>query len=280
MALSEIAEALRSELVTFIRAEEEDQLKQTKGLAKPIIEELIACLKRMKIEVQGKNLRMSTTLKSNFFTEEYAEKVVNFVVERASEIQEQNNLKMISLAMLNYESAYGTYPANGFSSKQKPLLSWRVAILPYVEGGNLYNEFHLDEPWDSEHNKKLIPRMPKIFLLPGQKNEGKTHYRVFQQNGSMFENEKGSTIASITDGTSNTMLVCPIKEAVEWTKPDELIFDPKGEVKKHLYFRDGKINACFADASIRKFSDKIKETTLKALITKNGGEVLPEDLDK
>ncbi len=38
-------------------------------------------------------------------------------------------------------------------------------MLPYIEEGNLYNEFRKDEPWDSEHNKKLIERMPETYRL-------------------------------------------------------------------------------------------------------------------
>src|SRR5262249_54155708 len=80
----------------------------------------------------------------------------------AGNAQGQNNLKQIALAMHNYNDAYnGKLPAHAIYSKdgKKPLLSWRVAILPFIEQDNLYQQFHLDEPWDSEHNKKLIPML-------------------------------------------------------------------------------------------------------------------------
>ena len=73
------------------------------------------------------------------------------------------NLKRIGLAMVNYQSAEGHYPPAAITSKDgKPLLSWRVAILPYLEDfdghtlGDLHKAFHLDEPWDSPHNKALL----------------------------------------------------------------------------------------------------------------------------
>ena len=74
-----------------------------------------------------------------------------------------NNLKQIGLAMHNYHDARGRLPAAYTVDKDgKPLLSWRVLILPYTEEAALYKEFHLDEPWDSEHNKNLIARMPAV----------------------------------------------------------------------------------------------------------------------
>src|SRR5262245_59728137 len=76
----------------------------------------------------------------------------------------QNNLKMVRLAMHNFHDAMGRFPAaTAYAKNGKPLLSWRVAILPYIEEDALYRQFKLDEPWDSPHNKKLIAKMPKIY---------------------------------------------------------------------------------------------------------------------
>src|SRR5262249_34008276 len=74
----------------------------------------------------------------------------------ANRKQSQNNLKLIGLAFHNYLSTYGVFPASAsFKKGKKPLLSWRVAILPFIEQEALYKKFKLDEPWDSPHNKKL-----------------------------------------------------------------------------------------------------------------------------
>ena len=74
--------------------------------------------------------------------------------------QSMNNMKQIVLAAINYEETYGHFPAAYIADEKtgKPLLSWRVAILPFLEENALYKQFHLDEPWDSEHNKKLSRR--------------------------------------------------------------------------------------------------------------------------
>src|SRR5205085_10353231 len=78
-----------------------------------------------------------------------------------------NHLKQIALAIQSYRAAEKHFPPAGIRDKNgQPLLSWRVAILPRIEEAGLYKEFHLDEPWDSEHNRKLIERMPDVYKSP------------------------------------------------------------------------------------------------------------------
>src|ERR1019366_5324763 len=117
-----------------------------------------------------------------------------------------NTLKQISLAAMGYHDANKRYPAAGVSSINdpmgKPLLSWRVAILPYIDQGPLYNQFDLAQSWDSPHNKKLIAKMPRVYVLPGtEAKEGETHYRVLVGPGTVFEIGARVTMVGITDGT-------------------------------------------------------------------------------
>src|SRR5437868_3063260 len=89
-----------------------------------------------------------------------------------------NSLKQIALAMHNYLNVYGHLPPAAIRDKEgRPLLSWRVALLPFLEQDQLYKRFKLDEPWDSEHNKKLLAAMPKTYLRPGR--EAKEPYQTF-----------------------------------------------------------------------------------------------------
>ena len=79
----------------------------------------------------------------------------------------ENNLKQLALAALNYQDAFRKFPPNATRNiKGEVLLSWRVLLLPYLGEEKLYKEFHFDEPWDGEHNKKLIARMPAVFRSP------------------------------------------------------------------------------------------------------------------
>jgi RNA polymerase sigma factor (sigma-70 family) len=85
----------------------------------------------------------------------------------AQRARSMNNLKQILLAMHNYHDANGNMPHDITDKDGKPMLSWRVAILPYIEQDNLFKQFKLDEPWDSDHNKKLLALMPSTYRTPG-----------------------------------------------------------------------------------------------------------------
>ena len=71
--------------------------------------------------------------------------------------QSKNNLKQILIGVHGYCDANGAVPNNVLDAKaKKPLLSWRVHLLPYLEENELYKQFKLDEAWDSETNMKLV----------------------------------------------------------------------------------------------------------------------------
>ena len=192
-----------------------------------------------------------------------------------------NNLKQLALAMHNYDSAYGSMPAAAIIGKKgKPLLSWRVAILPYIEQDNLYRQFKLDEPWDSDHNKKILDSnpMPRVFEIVGTTKPGskETHMQVFRGNGAMFDLVQGQKIALIADGTSNTFMIAQGKTAVPWTKPDDIEYDPKKDPHEFFLWVGEITNVAFGDGSVRTISKKVKPATLHAYITKAGGEVIDE----
>ncbi|MCL4191413.1 MAG: DUF1559 domain-containing protein, partial [Thermoguttaceae bacterium] len=95
--------------------------------------------------------------------------------EAARRSQSMNNLKQIGLAMHNYYDSYRTLPAQAnYDPQGKPLLSWRVQLLPFLEQQALYAQFHQDEPWDSAHNKTLIDKMPPVYRSASSKSPPNT----------------------------------------------------------------------------------------------------------
>ena len=204
---------------------------------------------------------------------------VQKVREAAQRTSSINNLKQIALAMHNYNSTYGAFPAAAICDKKtgKPLLSWRVAILQYIEEEALYKQFKMDEPWDSEHNLKLAKNMPKIYFHPKANKPGddKTHYRLFYGKGATFELNKSTQLTNITDGTSNTIMAVEAEEPVVWTNPNDLAFDPTKALPKMLSI-NGKFSAAFCDGSVRSFKVPIDPEIFKLLIQKNDGKPIPE----
>ncbi len=186
-----------------------------------------------------------------------------------------NNMKQIALAMHNYHDVNGHFPPPAITDKNgKPLLSWRVAILPYIEQDAVYRQFKLDEPWDSEHNKKLLAQMPPIYapVKTATKELFGTYYQVFNGKGAAFEAGEKITLPSIPDGTSNTIMVVEAADPVPWTKPDDLPFDPPKPLPKLGAEFPDIFLAAFCDGSVRELPKNIDANKLRALITRNGGE--------
>ena len=122
-------------------------------------------------------------------------------------------------------------PRANFDADGVPLLSWRVHLLPYLGEERLYEQFHIDEPWDSEHNAKLIHQMPDVYAHPLSKvnAQGRTCFVVPVGSGCVFSGTSGTSFRMIRDGTSNTVAVLAVNEsfAVPWTKPVDL------DIEKH-----------------------------------------------
>ncbi len=193
--------------------------------------------------------------------------------------QSMNKLRQIGLTMLNFEAVSRHFPPPASHGPDgKPLLSWRVAILPYFDQEQLYKQFHLNEPWDSPHNKTLIEKMPADFRSPKSKAAaGLTNYLVPVGDGALYSSPRDEPqFKDITDGLSSTIMTVEVddRHAVVWTKPDDLPFDPQ-DPKKGIgnLFEDG-FHAAFCDGSVRFLRKTIDPKTLKALMTRAGGEMI------
>lgn len=215
------------------------------------------------------------------------------------------NLKHLALAMHNYHDHHGRFPPQAIRGKEgRALLSWRVAILPYLDAEPLYKQFRLDEPWDSEHNKRLIEKMPAVlaspFLGSERRAQGLTSYLApltrqppaistpAAEDGKkaapggkvemIFDRALGAKLQQITDGTSNTILMVEAhqKSAVIWTRPDDLVMDQNDSLKDLLGQPDEGFCCNFADGSAHFLKNTLKPATFWRLLLMNDGQPIGE----
>jgi hypothetical protein len=195
------------------------------------------------------------------------------VDQAEAEAQSIDNLKTLAIAMHNYHDDQGQFPPAAVYSKDgKPLLSWRVLLLPYLDQDQLFKQFKLYEPWDGSTNKKLLASIPKVYASPIGKAKGTqaTVYQVFTGAGTIFPSPNASRLADLTDGTNKAVLIIEAADAVPWTKPADLPYDSKKPLPKLGGISKRGIQAVYADGSFHLLQQPIDEATLRALITING----------
>lgn len=191
-----------------------------------------------------------------------------------------NKLKQIGLAMHNYHDTHKKFPARANYDKDgKPLLSWRVHLLPFLEQDQLYSQFKLDEPWDSPTNIKLAAKMPDCYRNLNIKDPTKTMIMTLDGEGTFMEGKTGLTFASFVDGTSNTIMLVEAnpEKACVWTQPVDLPFDPDQPGDGVGSIRPEGFHAALVDGSVRLVPATISEETLRRLMIRNDGKIV--DLD-
>jgi hypothetical protein len=194
----------------------------------------------------------------------------------------QRDLVQLGLAMHNYADGNRSQlpPAAVTAKDGQPLLSWRVLLLPVLDQEELFRQFRLDEPWDSEHNKKLLPRIPAVYALPpGEADRGPlTAYRAFVGDEAAFPARGSARFpASFTDGTSFTILVAEAADAVPWTKPDELSVAADRPLPRLGGRLRGWFGVGMADGTVRLVRDDVDERLLRRAIHPRDGQALPDD---
>ena len=223
---------------------------------------------------------------------------VDKVAGAADRMNSSNNLKQITLGVHDYQGKFNDFPNNSYGPDGKPLLSWRVHLLPFVEEDVLYRQFKLDEPWDSPNNRRLLDQMPMVYANPAERNGrvprgNKTYYRGFSNPGAMFaRRDQGAArppmigghdqplaqsrlgFAQISDGMGNTVLVVEAGDPVEWTKPDDLDasagkpFPALGGLRP----KEDVIMVGFLDGSVKAIKRTVSEAQWRAAISYAGGE--------
>jgi len=191
-----------------------------------------------------------------------------------------NNQKQLMLALHNYYDTYRKFPDDIVDANGKPLLSWRVRLLPYIEQQALYNNLKLDEPWDSEHNRQFSETMIRVFRGPSAEGlpPGMTTYLRPIAEGTLFGPKGATDFREVLDGTSNTIALveATAEHAVPWMKPADLAIDPQ-DPAAGLFFSQGASSVAFLDGSVRAVAQAIDKRMWMHLFMHADGNVVNID---
>lgn len=201
--------------------------------------------------------------------------------EAARRSQCSNNLKQIALAMHNYHDVYGCFPPAYVADETgKPLHSWRVLLLPFLEQQALYEAYNFDEPWDSPANQQIASTVVPVYNCPSTTMPGpQTSYVMLVGPNTISDGASCTSIADITDGSSNTAMVIEATgSGIGWAEPRDLdatkitfqVNEPLGgEVESP---HPGGVQCALCDGSVRFLSEMMEPEQLRALSTIDGGE--------
>lgn len=195
--------------------------------------------------------------------------------------QTEHNMEMLTDALHSYETVHRRIPPRTVKDADgKPLLSWRVLLLPFVGEEELYSQFRLDEPWDSEHNKKLLDQMPSVFA--NQNAEAPAGYTCYlAPHGFMDRREQTIwdaeplLLRQVNDGLANTAAIVEVEpqSAVPWTKPEDIDLRER-DLLEHWGAPPAGGLIVMLDTTCYDFTRLKEKKKLKAVLTANGGEAI------
>ncbi|MCA9022278.1 MAG: DUF1559 domain-containing protein, partial [Planctomycetaceae bacterium] len=200
--------------------------------------------------------------------------------DRAEKLRQQ--LQLVATALNSKtQGSFGFPPAYSVDRygqgvlKDRPMLSWRVHLLPYLGGAELYNLFRQDEPWDSEYNRQLIPLMPSFYQAPGSSaGQGKTNLLGVKGKGCIFFGKDEVRPRNVTDGLNNTamVVVVPDELAIEWTRPDDWEYSGEENIKGLFDTGSKAFWSIFADGSVRSISGQNSLSDISPIFTIQDGK--------
>jgi hypothetical protein len=176
-------------------------------------------------------------------------------------------------AMNAYHSAHGHFPPAAIVGPDgKTLHSWRVELLPLLGEQRLYDAYKLDEPWDSEHNKPLVEKIPAIYSTCEPSKKGDADYFVVTGQGTLFDGGVPSRRESITDAAGETILLVQSRRQIPWTRPEDIDNSTDQSPFRLARTRGKGFYAGFADGTVKFVPRATDQATIQAMFTKAGGD--------
>ena len=216
--------------------------------------------------------------------------------EAARPLMCRGHLKQISLAMLNYYDTYGSFPPAYTSDKSgRPMHSWRILILPYLDEQKLYDAYDMDEPWNGPNNRKLANRMPAVYACPshdpGEGARELASYVVVVDDDTAWPHERTTRFQDFPDGMNNTILVLEGEHDVPWMKPGDIdlesaldslaerhLFEPGAHrFENFFYVRYMGRNVAFIDGRVKFLYHPLDRTTASELFKVSDGASMSHD---
>jgi prepilin-type processing-associated H-X9-DG protein len=190
-----------------------------------------------------------------------------------------NNLKQLVIALHNYHDTYLCFPPARYDDANgKPMHSWRVLIMPFVEASSFYSQYNFAEPWNGPNNSTL--RSGRFFTCPSHDSPGYTNYVAVVGPGTIWPDGKQARIADVTDGISNTLMIVEIAHSdIHWMEPRDLPveelpawLDPNHRPQLLGNHIEGGLVA-YADGHVEMLPRDVTIERLKALVTAAGNDV-------
>ena len=199
----------------------------------------------------------------------------------AKRTEAMNNLRQVVIAFHNYADAHKRLPSSVFVHESGKKYSWRIAILPYIEQQELYDQYDFTQEWNSPHNRKVTAKMPDVFRSDSDDEESTTtSWFMLSGADGIVDGENSMWFSDIKDGTSNTILAVEAKRSVHWAKPEDIQVSADRGLPKLGGFHKGGFNVAMGDGSVRFVSENVDPEVLWSLYTASGGEIVnPSDMD-
>lgn len=211
-------------------------------------------------------------------------------MREARQMESQNNLRQIAIALHNYHDTYSQFPpAYTLDAAGKPAHSWRVLIVPFIEKSTLLMRYNFGEPWNGPNNRKLAAKAPSYFRSPFDNSpRDKTSYVAIVGPGTMWPGESSTSLTDLTDGPSHTVMVVElINSDIHWMEPRDVRgedvaavwSDPKHKPPRMDDWETGYAFVAYADGSVDWLERDVALERLKALISPAGGEPVSRQRD-
>jgi hypothetical protein len=193
---------------------------------------------------------------------------------QARRTQEMNYVRQVLLAMHNYAAVHGKFPPAVIRNPGQQPYSWRVALLPYLEQQNLYDQYKFDEPWDSPANLKIAEVAVPFYCSEDGNSNASTIYLVTGKNTAFEPDGRGVGFAQIRDGMSNTAMLVQTKRDIPWSKPEDIELPATDEIPQFGGVVEGGYIVGMFDGSTWFVDAPMNDATVRAMFSPSGGEAI------